>query len=532
MTSWSGGIVMVVGYGSILVVSYLSLLFTYRARFHPLSKYSGPSIAKVSDVYGGFYALLMRLHLVTYRDHIRYGLVMRHGPNKLVFNSAAALQDIYNNDRITKSHVYLLTVNSPGVYSIFNAIDKHQHRIRRKLIGQAVTERSMRAFEPTMTSQINIFLKRLLICSRARSPPQPVNMTEICKRLGIDIVGLLAFGYRLNTQTRGKYQFILKGLKAGNYKSNSFMQFPLLKKLRIDSLLHVLSVAQRTRYMSMMETMISSRLAQDTHAHNDLYSFVAHDIDTGGGGGIRVGQLWTEALFFFPAGGDTTSTALSAMFFYLSRNPDVYKKLADEVRSTFTSGIDIQGGPRLSSCRYLRACIDENLRMSPPVPGTLWRELISEEAAKPNAAPFLVDGHVIPPGTQVGVNIYTLHHNPEYFPDPFIFSPERWLVHDEKQLKRMNSAFAAFSLGARGCAGKAMAYLEMSLVVAKTLWYFDFEKADGELGGAGAGVPSPRNMRIGRGRPEEFQLYDIFSSTHDGPVLKFSGRGDFWKELE
>ncbi|KAM7184614.1 Cytochrome P450 [Naviculisporaceae sp. PSN 640] len=526
-----GAIVTAAAYTAVVVLSYTLLLIGYRTWLHPLSKYHGPWLATVTDAYGGLYSLLMRLHLATYRDHARYGPVMRHGPNKLVFNTATALHDIYNNDRVTKSHVYLLTVNSPGVFSIFNAIDKHQHRIRRKLIGQAVTERSMRAFEPTMMSQIDIFLQRLVsVCANGESIPSvPVNMTERCKRLGIDIVGLLAFGYKLNTQTDSKYHFILRGLSAGNYKSNSFMQFPLLKKLKLDSLLHVLSMAQRKRYLRMMETMISQRLAQDTHAQNDLYSFVAHDIDTGGGGGIRVGQLWTEALFFFPAGGDTTATALSALFFYLSRNPEVYKKLATEIRTTFVSGADVRGGPKLSSCRYLRACIDETLRVSPPVTGTLWRELAAEEVTNPNAQPFTVDGHVIPPGTQVGVNIYTLHHNPAYFSDPFSFQPERWLEADEEKLKKMNSAFCPFSLGARGCAGKAMAYLEISLVVAKTLWYFDFEPAEGEIGRTGCG--HAKNSRIGRGRPDEFQLYDIFSSTHNGPVLTFEKRDEFWREL-
>jgi hypothetical protein len=92
----------------------------------------------------------------------------------------------------------------------------------------------------------------------------------------------------------------------------------------------------------------------------------------------------------------------------------------------------------------------------------------------------------------------------------------------------MNDAFAAFSIGYRGCAGKAMAYLESSLAVAKTLWYFDFETVLGELGEIGAGKIGDTT---GRDRPGEFQLYDIFASDHDGPNLLFRPRGDYWKEL-
>jgi hypothetical protein len=166
--------------------------------------------------------------------------------------------------------------------------------------------------------------------------------------------------------------------------------------------------------------------------------------------------------------------------------------------------------------------------MSPPVSGTLWRELYAEEQGR---SPFVVDGHVIPPGTQVGVCVYSIHHNKKYFPEPFVFRPERWLVEDEATLSLMHSAFTPFSLGGRGCAGKAMAYLETSLVVAKTLWYFDFETAPGKAGQAGSGHGIP-GKKDGRERMGEFQLYDTFGSKHVGPNLVFHPRGDLWKEID
>lgn len=87
---------------------------------------------------------------------------------------------------------------------------------------------------------------------------------------------------------------------------------------------------------------------------------------------------------------------MSVALFYLSRNPEVYRKLAGEIRTTFSSGHDIRSGPRLTSCRYLRAVINETLRMSPSSIGTLWLQqdlALSPEAGKP----FVVDGCVVPP---------------------------------------------------------------------------------------------------------------------------------------
>jgi cytochrome P450 len=215
------------------------------------------------------------------------------------------------------------------------------------------------------------------------------------------------------------------------------------------------------------------------------------------------------------------------MFFYLSHNRKCYEKLAEEIRTTFTSSSEIRSGSQLSNCSYLRACIDETLRIAPPVPGTLWRELASNE----KHTPLIIDGYVVPPDTQVGVNIYALHHNEKYFPDPYRFNPARWLPSETPESHRqlMHEAFTPFSVGYRGCAGKSMAYLEMSLVIAKSLWYFDFQLAPGRLGKVGGGTPGRTD---GRGRPGEYQLYDVIAGEHDGPYLVFSPRANVCNDIE
>lgn len=154
--------------------------------------------------------------------------------------------------------------------------------------------------------------------------------------------------------------------------------------------------------------------------------------------------------------------------------------------------------------------------MNPPAGATLWRDI----PAATN--PIVIDSHSIPPGTQVGVNTYTIHHNEEYFPEPFLFKPERWLTEEsrttEEQLKLMHRAFVPFSIGSRSCAGKSFAYAEASLLLAKTLWYFDFNPAEGDIGAAG-------------GRNPVFYTEDQFGSRHWGPRLKFQLRSAVMAEL-
>ncbi len=216
-------------------------------------------------------------------------------------------------------------------------------------------------------------------------------------------------------------------------------------------------------------------------------------------------------------GSDTTSTVLAAFFFYLSRSPTAYTRATAEIRSHFTSLSDLQNRTKLTSCIYLRACIDESMRMAPPIASTLFREVESGGA--------LVDNHFLPAGYDIGTCIYSIHHNPNYFHDPFVFSPERWLVHEDgsntDSVARAQSAFTPFSIGPRACIGKSFALMELKSVLAQVLYQFDFRIAEGKEGMLGEGWPG---AEWGRHRVKEFQLYDHLTATKKGPVIQFLER--------
>lgn len=325
---------------------------------------------------------------------------------------------------------------------------------------------------------------------------------------------------------------------------NRSVAWPMLSA--IWPILRRLNKKNNIAFVGALRRIITARIALPKTARHDFYS-VAIDDQAPAEENLTRTEIWAEAVFFLPAGkwkpafrssahpvdrfcigGTTTSTALSAIFFYLSRHPSVYVKLASETRTTFRSGRAIETGPLLSGCTYLRAVIDETLRMAPPFVGTFWRE--ADTSFK---GPFVVDGHVIPAGTIVGVNPYCLMHNEKYFPEPFQFRPERWLDDEGDEEKRRapglaRKAFSPFAAGETGCLGKAMAYHEICLTVAKTLWYFDFHSPPGDAGKLGEGEPGRTD---GRDRRDEYQLYDVATADHDGPNLIFKPREGLGRDL-
>ncbi|THV53997.1 hypothetical protein BGAL_0037g00410 [Botrytis galanthina] len=510
-------------YGLGIIVSLILFALSYQLVLHPLKNYPGPFIAKFTDGYGGYHAVKKRLHLATYFDHLKYGPVYRQAPNRLVFNTASALRAIYLHPSINKAHIYAHTQFNPQV-NIFGTLERERHRQKRKIYGKVLSERSLRSFERTMSSEIDVFLKLLLDTKN-----EVVNMSPLCERLTTDVAGQLAFGQPLDTQTEERNRAFPRAMISMNGLVSIFMAWPIISKTW--PLLRRLNQKNGVAFSKSIQSIIQKRVALPQDAKHDFYSIAGGEV----GEGIESlgrSELWAEAVFFIPAGGTTLSAALSSLFFYLSRHPTAYTLLATEIRDTFSSGLDIKSGAQLSSCKYLRACIDETLRMSPPFLATFWREPYSD-----HTEPFVVDGHVIPRGTMVGVNPYCVMHNDEYFPEPFAFRPERWLTSEEgsfstakeeQNLASMRAAFAPFALGDTGCLGKAMAYHETSLAIAKTLWYFDFEKASGEAGKLGEGQPGNIN---GRDRVDEYQLLDLAVADHDGPNLAFAPREEYWREL-
>lgn len=219
-------------------------------------------------------------------------------------------------------------------------------------------------------------------------------------------------------------------------------------------------------------------------AKKDFFYYLLNAKDPETGEGLSMKELWGEANVLMVAGSDTTSTSIVATLFYLVRHTEVMEKLKKEVRSSFTDVEQIVSGPQLNDLTYLKACIDEAMRLSPAVPGSIPREAMEGGAE--------VDGVFLPAGSECGTPAFSIHRSPDYYREPLSYIPERWIegetcqtrsarqswVATKAEIEVSRNAFCPFSIGPRGCIGKSMALMEMRITLSRLVFLFDIELAD------------------------------------------------------
>jgi cytochrome P450 len=351
--------------------------------------------------------------------------------------------------------------------------------------------------------------------------------------LSFDIMSDVVFGARYHLLTSPRFRYVVECIEASNVRMSALIQAPWYAALKLDKYLFRGAIKARNRFIKFVSRAVKDRMdkaigtaASSKHpaktadeveeaGEEDVFARLESAKDPETGSGFRLDEIAAESTTLIVAGSDTTSAAMSTVAFYLAHNADAYAKAAAEVRAAFTSPGDVRMGQALVSCTYLRASIDEAMRMSPPVGSSLWREVVAPSGS------ITIDGQTIPSGTDVGVGIYALHHKAEYFPEPFAYSPERWLSENRESVDAARAAFNPFSIGMRSCLGKGIAQTELLLTFARILVAGDFRIASGELGKVGKGCPG---LGLGRDRANEYQLWDHVTGQKIGPWLQFAKR--------
>ncbi|KAI1073699.1 benzoate 4-monooxygenase cytochrome P450 [Whalleya microplaca] len=507
---------------------------TYNLYFHPLARVPGPFWARASGIPSWYHAIRGDRHLWLWRQFQVYGYRIRPEPNMILFYDPTAYAEIYGmKSNVRRAPFFAAFKRVESENTALTEIDVTKHARKRKLLALSFTDQSLRAASTFVIKHIDRWTQ--IIAQEIDSFTDwsaPEDFTEIIDTLIFDIVGDLSFGKSFDIKEPGS-----NPLKKIPHSIKEYIRFyyPIcrspflhlllwLKPRGLDKVFELLSPPAVHEYSSFVYQSVSDRITlqhqqaetSEAERRQDMFHFLyeARDPDTGQRA-YDEDELRAECTLLIMAGSDTVSISLSSIFFYLTGDPRRCQKLMHEIRTTFESAEDIVHGPKLQDCVYLRACINEGMRLTPTIASEHPREVL--------AGGLSILGEHYPAGTIVGIVPWASSRNRAvYGDDAEVFRPERWIVDGstgsttEEKLAQYKSGFHPFLSGPYSCIGRHLAMMEMTLIVARTLHRFDIRRAPGST--LGGGRPG-----LGWGATDKTQLLveDAYISLRHGPEVQF-----------
>ena len=372
---------------------------------------------------------------------------------------------------------------------------KAEHQSKRKRMAHLFSQKTVAEMEPVIADRTKALLAAV---AAASTEGKSVNMRRYVNYFTIDIITYVLFGGPARCLERGDDLVLAKNPATGNtYKA------PLIDSLH-DSARLTVPIGYSPDTMSISRYLVKfhptfksgQRFGDIVYHHvTSTHSKIEKLPDPAGaafaeGGflrqimydkhgrptGVPLAELLAESSGMVNAGSDTTSTALANAIYLLSQHKHrhIKARLQKELEPVFAAAVPspVPSFDNLAQLGFLRACIEETLRLRPSSAFGLPREV--------PAGGRWIAGRFVAEGVSVSVPTYSLLHNDSVFVGPEEFRPERWtdMATNDPRTALMKKYHLPFSIGPRACIGRNIAYFEMTLVLATLMYYFDFQFED------------------------------------------------------
>ena len=294
---------------------------------------------------------------------------------------------------------------------------------------------------------------------------KPVDLVAWYNWTTFDLIGDLAFGEPFECLLNQRYHpwvnTILGGINGG-------VAISAAERYGLGGLLISMIPKSMTKQFDLMHDYNREKVARRLERGMERPDFMSHLMrNDKERKEMSQKEMETNALTIIVAGSETTATVLSGATFHLIKNPEVLRRVQEEVRKAFRSEKEIDC-TSVNHFEYLDAVLKESLRIYPPAPSSIPRKVVLSEGDK-------INGRWVPQGTSVGLFQWACNHSASNWHDPEGFHPERWLPNPPPDFASdSKDAMQSFSLGPRNCIGKNLAWVEMRVVLAKMLFNFDF----------------------------------------------------------
>lgn len=414
--------------------------------------------------------------------------VIRTGPNSLSYGSLDAIKDIYGHGTKCTKGLFYETLSGTH-FHLADVVDKLDHQRKRRALSAAYALKNLENWEFKVADKTERFLRAadrhctlpLKKGFRPDAADLTFNYRDYSNFFTLDAIADIGLSERLGFLDQGhdlvKAERMDGTIHYVNYReclhATARAQAVLVwseKWYNFSVALSKLVSPDFRKWWKLNEgwnDIVYHRATQRLKRYEageklpDFFQAIMDHNDENDSG-VEWGEVVAEISIMMNAGSDTTAIAMNNVVFWLLKHPACLARLREEIDAVLDADEVIAPYDKVKHLPYLRACLDESLRITPPTTFGLPRR------TPPEGANIL--GDFIPGDTTVSISAYVAHRDPKIFPDPESYNPDRWLGDKGKDLQPY---FISFSAGARGCIGRNISYLEQTVLLASVVHRYE-----------------------------------------------------------
>jgi cytochrome P450 len=329
-------------------------------------------------------------------------------------------------------------------------------RRQRRLAQPAFHRQKLAALTHTMIVETASWIDEL----KQQVSDQPVNMSQAFMDVTMRIVCKTLFGSDVASQLGG----LSSALDTLNHFANQRLLSPVRFPLNWPIPSHKRFRKAGVQVDSFIYNLINQRRRlADADQSDDLLGMLLSTEDEETGERMSDQQLRDECVTLFAAGHETTAISMAWTLYLLTQHPDVLTQLQAESKSVLGDA-KVPSPGAFRALPYTMQVIQESMRLYPPA----W--IMSRLAlANDHIGPFM-----IPADDTALVAPYLLHRDPVSWPDPERFDPDRFAPGGQRD-QAHSYAYLPFGGGPRLCIGNQFALMEMQILLAMLVRYFDIK---------------------------------------------------------
>ncbi|WJX14274.1 hypothetical protein P8452_04566 [Trifolium repens] len=272
-------------------------------------------------------------------------------------------------------------------------------------------------------------------------------------------------------ESAGEFKELVWRIMEDAGKVNVSDYFPVLKRFDLQGVKRHVKVSYE-RLHEIFDRMIKKRVEDRENLSGDgggdFLDVLLDHCQQHKDSVFSVESIKPLVLDLFIAGSDTSGSTTEWAMAELLRNPNIMKKARNEVIQVIDKSNQVKESD-IPTLPYIQSIVKETLRLHPPVP-LLLPYIASNDVE--------INGYTIHKGNQVLINAWSIGRNPEYWDDPLLFRPERFL--DSKvDFKGRDFEYLPFGAGRRICPGIPLANRMIVLMLAALLHSFEWELPQG-----------------------------------------------------